>query len=106
VKINICGKEFDLGDMLKSSISVKKSKITVNGEVIHDSRGKDIKIEISGGVADITADVLNVSGDVNGDIKADVVNCGDVTGDIRADVVNCGDIKGKVDGDVVIGGGS
>lgn len=105
MKIKLGGIEFELGKS-RSTVKVSNSSVTINGKKVMDidKDTRSVKLEVLGAPIDIVADVVEVTGDVQGDITADIVTCGDVGGDVEADMVTCGKVKGNVQADMSVSG--
>lgn len=96
-KITINGKTF-----VGNNISIKNSKIMIDGVEVVSPSEKEINIEIHGNVEQINVDVCEEI-KVNGDVKILKTTSGDVdaTGNVGTITTTSGDVKcGDVEGSV------
>lgn len=99
MKIYVNGAEIEVPD--NSNIVINGDQMTVNGSQ-SVTIGQHAKLEVVGGLANLTCDRSVTAQHVAGDVSArGSVNAGDVGGSVKAGgSVNCG----RVSGDVKAGG--
>jgi hypothetical protein len=86
-----------------NSVTVSNGRVVVDGrEVAQTSKdGGPTTIQWEGPLASLTVHGDVRCGDVQGDVRANVVNCEAVGGSVHGNAVNCGNVSGSVSGAVV-----
>lgn len=99
--ITINGKSFTTKG---NNISVINDKIMVNGVVIESGLSGIVKIQFEGDVANLDANVAEITGNVIGKVDSNTLKVtGDIRGNVDSNTVHCRDIYGSVEANVVNG---
>lgn len=96
--INIGGRSFSVSG---KNIVVNNNSVYVDGVLVEDGLSGIVKIEFTGDLASLDCNTAEISGNVQGDVKANTVKCGDVGGSVKGNTVKCGNVQGDVKGNTV-----
>lgn len=84
-----------------NNISVVNDKIYVDGKLVESGLSGNVKVEFTGDLATLECNTCKITGNVQGDVKTNTIECGDVGGDVKANTVKCGNVAGKVKGNTI-----
>ena len=96
--MNINGKDYSV---FGRNIVVNNNSVYVDDVLIEGGLSGIVKIEFIGDLASLDCNTASISGNVQGDVKANTIKCGDVGGDVKGNTVKCGNVSGSVKGNTV-----
>ena len=86
-----------------TTVSVKDSTVYVDGKKVAQTKKKGGRVIINKIVGNVNLDcnIVEVHGDIHGDVDSNAITCNDIHGDVDSQAVNCKVIHGDVDAMVV-----
>ena len=93
--MNINGKSYNVAG---NNIVVNNGSVFVDGILIEGGLSGIVKIEFNGDLASLNCNTVEISGNVQGDVKCNTIKCGDVGGDVKGNTIKCGNVAGNVKG--------